>query len=536
MLQLRQISKSYGARRVLRDVSVTVNEGDVLCLLGPNGAGKSTLLRIVAGLETADEGRVVLSPGTLRLGYLPQGYADATGKPAGDVIPQLALVRKLEARVARLAESLARGENETGSEYGSALDELQAATDAVERFHVLLDVWGLPPPVLSRPIESLSGGEQTKLGIAQVVAAQPDVLLLDEPTNHLDIEGLERMEEWLREFKGALLIATHDRTLLSRTTNSVLEIAERGGAARHFRGTYVSYLETIQREIGGKRAAYGRQQRELARIEETIRRLKERGQRTERKTTHHHYRKRAARVTRAAKVQERRLERTMRSGGRIEKPKQGYKLRPLLRSLPRSGDDVLVLDGVHVAVGGKTLLRDVSFELRYQDRAALLGPNGSGKTTLQRLIMGQLSPQSGSVRMGVGVVARMLSQEQDELDGQSSPMATLREVAPMEESDLRAFLHSYLFTSADVERRVSQLSYGQRARLNLARVVLGGVNLLLLDEPTNHLDIPSRESFEAALDGFEGTVLIVSHDRFFLERFASRILVIENGSVDEYAI
>jgi ATP-binding cassette subfamily F protein 3 len=540
VLQAHDISKSYGGKQVLRDVSFVVNAGERLALLGPNGAGKSTLLHILAGLEKPDAGRVTLSPPSLRVGYLPQGYEDRPDLAIDGAIPELAHRRALEQEVARLAIRLAQEKQPPTSlakAYESALEELAASSKVVEGdIRPLLQQWGLGAMDHDRPVASLSGGERTRLGLAQVLARHPDLLLLDEPTNHLDLEGIEDLEAWLAEYGGALVLVTHDRALLSTIPTSLLELSPEGGRWRSFSGAYTAFLETKEREFEQQRSAYGRQDRQARRVKEQIRRLKQRASRIEGETINFYYRKRAARVARQAKVVERRLERFLASEQRVERPERESRLRPELGAAARPGDRVLSVQGLTLEAGGRTVLQDVSFELFYGEQAALLGPNGAGKTTLLRAITGKLESAAGRVRLGAGVRVGLLEQGQEDLDPSLSAVEALRPLVAWDEGTLRRFLNHYLFTPEDVHTPAARLSYGQRARLALAKLALEGVNLLLLDEPTNHLDIPSREAFEEVFNTFRGTALIVTHDRYFVESFASKVLRIEDGTVREYQL
>ena len=540
MLQAHNISKAYGGKQVLRDVSFVVNAGERLALLGPNGAGKSTLLRILAGVERPDGGRATLSPPALRMGYLPQGYADRPGLTVDGAIPELARRRALEQRVVRLAGRLALDEAPPDSlteAYESALAELATSSEAVEtKIEPLLHEWGLGSLDYGRPVASLSGGETTRLGLALVLARRPGVLLLDEPTNHLDLEGIEDLEAWLAGFRGALVLVTHDRALLAAIPTAILELDPGDGRWRHFNGPYTAFLETEERELEQRRMAYGRQERQTRRVREQIRRLKQTALRIEGETIHFHYLKRAARVARQAKVVERRLERSLASEQRVERTERERRLRPEVAAAARSGDRALSVEGVCLDVGGRSVLRDVSFELFYGERMALMGPNGSGKTTLLRAIAGRLEVDAGAARLGAGVRVGLLEQGQEELDPTLNAIETLRPLAATDEGTLRRFLDHYLFTAADVYTPAARLSYGQRSRLALAKLALEGVNLLLLDEPTNHLDIPSREAFEEVIGAFAGTVLVVTHDRYFVETFASQVLRMEEGTVREYPL
>ncbi|OGO49438.1 MAG: hypothetical protein A2148_08140, partial [Chloroflexi bacterium RBG_16_68_14] len=454
VLQVRHVNKSYGDKEVLRDLSFVVNAGERLALLGPNGAGKSTLVRILAGVEQPDGGRVAYSPPSLRVGYLPQGYADRPDLTVEEAVPELARRRALEQEMARLADQLAQEARPPSSlteAYASAIDELAQAGEAVEGgIQPLLQEWGLGALDRGRQVASLSGGEQTRLGLARLLARRPDVLLLDEPTNHLDLEGIEELEAQLAGFRGALVLVTHDRALLARVPTSILELAPEGGRWRHFRGPYPAFLETKARELDEQRAAYGRQERQERRIREQIRRLKQWASQIEGETINFYYLKRAARIARQAKVVERRLERRLASEQRVERPKEESRLRPELTHAGRSGDDVLSVEGLSLQVGGRALLRDVSFALRYGERVALLGPNGSGKTSLLRAIVGQLPLAAGRVRLGASVRAALLEQGQEDLDPSLNAIETLRPLAAMDEGTLRRFLHHYLFVAADV--------------------------------------------------------------------------------------
>ena len=541
MLQARNLSKAYGGHQVLKGVSFVVNRGERLAVIGPNGAGKTTLLRILAGLERPDEGEVALSPPALRLGYLPQGYAGAEDLTVEDAFPELArlfALGHLERRLALLAEALAHAPPERSApladDYAAALAELESARRD-------LDLSGMAPLPTAwdrqidtrRRLDSLSGGEQTRLGLSRLVLGRPDLLLVDEPSNHLDIEGLEWLEAFLSRFRGALVFVTHDRALLEALATSVLDVQ---GPAQHrlFAGGYSDYLATRHREREEQEAAYGRQRRRVRRVKDHVRQLKERALRVELSTTNFYYRKRAAKVARQAVVVERRLQRFLESEERIEKPVKGYPLRPGLAAPGRSGDLVVSLEDVSVGFERRPLLRDVSFELCHGQRAALVGPNGSGKTTLLRLIAGELAPSAGRVRLGRSVRLGFLEQGKEGLDPAVTPVETVRLLKPMAEAEARRFLHHYLFSGDEALTPIDRLSYGQRARLALARLVLQGASFLMLDEPTNFLDILSREEFEGALAAFTGTVLVVTHDRHFIGRFPEVVLTIEGGTVRRY--
>ncbi len=541
MLQVSSVHKRYDDQVVLADVSFIVNPGDRLGLVGPNGCGKTTLLRIIAGQEEPDRGSVRLSPANLRLGYLEQGLTYRADETVGEALhlgeDELAAAEQQLQEVAGALATASEGERSRLEDaYSRALAELEALAAQHSSAHDALAVLaglGLKDVALETPVATLSGGQKTRLGLARILLARPQVLLLDEPTNHLDIDALEWLEGWLQAYRGAALIVSHDRSLLDRAVNTILELDPRSHTVTAYPGAYDDYLAAKQRELDDQWSAYKDQQERIARVNEDVRRLTNYAGSIERGTTHFHIRKIAKGIARRAVVQRRRLEREL-DEARVDKPEPTWQMKLEFVDTPESGQDVLILDAVSVGYGGAPLLTGVNQLLRSGERVALIGPNGAGKTTLLRAITGELAPLAGRVRLGAGVHLGYYSQEQENLDPESTPFATIAAVAPLSETDTRSFLHYFLFAGDDVFKPVGSLSYGERARLVLARLVATGCNLLLLDEPINHLDIPSRANFERAMAAFDGTVLAVVHDRYFIRQFASRLWVIEAGTVASY--
>jgi len=541
MLQVSNLSKSYGDNIILENVSFIVNVGERLGLVGPNGCGKTTLLRIVVGAERPDGGSVRFQPPGLRLGYLEQGLVhDEKDTLAHVLLPEEARLAQLEAELAQLGAALATANGEKRSELANAYDRALAELERVavsqagaHEARTVLAGLGLGNLPLDTRVSVLSGGQKTRLGLARLLLERAQLLLLDEPTNHLDIEALEWLEGWLQQYPGAALVVSHDRTFLDRTVNTILELDPETHTVTAYPGNYSDYVETKTREREKHWAAYKDQQERTAHVLEEVRRLSHYATNIERGTIDFATRKIAMGIARQAVVQRRRLERELERD-QVKKPSQTWQMKLEFSDTPSSGRDVLILEGLAAGYGGVPLFSGVSEALRAGERVALVGPNGVGKTTLLRVIGGELEPLAGRARLGAGVKLGYLSQEQTDLDPDSNPLDTVRQVATMGETEARTFLHCFLFSGDDVFVPVRDLSFGERARLALARLVGQGCNFLLLDEPINHLDIPSRSQFEQAMVAFEGTVLAVVHDRYFIRQFATGIWALRGGRLKSY--
>ena len=541
MLTVYQVSKSFGIEPIIEGVSFSLNPGERLGLVGPNGCGKTTLLRILAGLDRPDSGGYHLDPLGLRVGYLPQGFAPDPSETLGsflslseDELPALS------ARLEQLAYELALAPQrmDLQKEYDAILARIELAAENAGRGPNVLAALGLGHLPLDTLVATLSGGQKTRLALAGILLAEPRLLLLDEPTNHLDLDMLEWLEDWLLAYPGAALIVSHDRAFLDRTASGILELDPRTHRVKAYPGNYTAYLEHKLAEQDRQWQAYTDQQEEIARLRSSA--VHMRGVAKFRpggkgdsgdKFAKGFFGNRSAGTIRRAKQLEQRLERIL-TEERVGKPKPSWQMKldfgdsPVDK--PASGRDVLTLENLSVGYAGEqALLSDLNQYLRFGERVALVGPNGAGKTTLLRTIAGILQPLKGSVRLGANVRTGYMRQEQEDLNPDLDALTTIRSLAPFSETEVRTFLHRFLFSGDEVFLPAGKLSYGERARLSLACLVAGGCNLLLLDEPINHLDIPSRARFEQALATFDGTVLAVVHDRYFIEGFASQVWQVE---------
>ena len=428
MLQVRDITKWFGDVKVLDRINFNLNRGDRVGLIGPNGCGKTTLLKIITGELAPDRGSVQRSPAGIRLGYLPQALDFPPGATVGDVLRSALGEREAaETRLDRLAEAVAaaRGDELPAAlaEYDRALAEFQVLGGARREADAdaVLAGLGMPDVDQTRPVTALSGGQKTRLGLARLLLAQPDLLLLDEPTNHLDIVALDWLEGFLADYDGAVLIISHDRAFLDRTVSRTLALDDATHTLREYAGGYSDYALAIDRGLEKQWATYREQQERFRRLEASIRKLSSQAKNIEGETIHFYWRRIAKDLARHAVVQRARLERMMASEETVEKPGQSWKMKLEFADTPRSGQDVLRISNLRVGYGDRVLLEDVTLHLGYGERAVLIGPNGAGKTTLLRCITGQLTPWAGEVRLGRGVRVGYMAQEQETLDTDRDP-------------------------------------------------------------------------------------------------------------------
>ena len=549
MLHVSKISKSYGVDTVLSDVSFVVNKGERAGLVGPNGCGKTTLLHIIAGLEQTDGGNVRFNPPGLSVGYLMQALKFEQGETVSAVLARATAEHgQAQADMQRLAELMTDAQGTSRlSTLTDAYAEAEAHFEATGGYELeaqieaVLTGLGLAEVPRQLPVDRLSGGQKTRLGLAGLLIQQPHLLLLDEPTNHLDIDALAWLEGWLRNYDGAALVVSHDRTFLDATTTRTLAIDATTHTLRDFPGNYTAYAEARSREIEKQWQAYGDQQQEVARLQSAARRLRglarfKRGGKGDSgdKFARGFFADQSVRTVGRAKQIERRIKRLL-TEEQVDKPARHWQMKVAFANDDGGARQVLRLENIAMAFEGRPLFSNVTLTLTHGQRIALVGPNGHGKTTLLRIIAGELSPTAGLVRLGAGVKLGYAAQEQEILDPDSTPYDTVRAVAgTMSQTDVRNFLHFFLFAGDDVFVKVGNLSFGERARLMLAMLVAQGCNFLLLDEPVNHLDIPSRERFEDTLNQFPGAVLAVVHDRAFIRRVATGIWEMRQGRVRQF--
>ncbi|HLO29031.1 MAG TPA: ABC-F family ATP-binding cassette domain-containing protein [Anaerolineales bacterium] len=537
MLTAHHISKSYGIQPILEDISFSISNDERIGLIGPNGCGKTTLMRILMGFERPDSGAVVSTRPNLRIGYLAQGMAfdeDQTLQSSLGLNPIPEAV--LESEITSLASALTAspGDPVIQARYDSALHQLSLTNNQLPAVLAPLGLDGLP---FDTPIKHLSGGQKTRLMLARVLLEEPHLLLLDEPTNHLDIEMLEWLEDWLAAFNGAALIVSHDRAFLDNTVSSILELDPATHGIRSYPGNYADYLEQKLTEREKQLQAYQDQQDEIAQLRAAAAHIRgltkmKKGGKADGgdKFAKGFFGNRSTKnVAGRAKHLEARIEKIL-TEERIEKPKSSWQLKLDFGAPAHQSKDVLVTEKLSVGYE-QPLLTGLNLSIRAGQRIALTGPNGTGKTTLIRTIAGKLDPLAGSLRLGATVKLGYMAQEQELLDPNLSALQSVQSVAAFNETEARNFLHFFLFKGDDALRVTRDLSFGERARLQLGLLVAQGCTFLILDEPINHLDIPSRARFEEALANFKGTILAVVHDRYFIERFASEVWTLKDGKV-----
>jgi ATPase subunit of ABC transporter with duplicated ATPase domains len=545
MLRLQGIAKSYGVETVLHDASLVLNDGQRAGLVGPNGAGKSTLMRIIAGEIAPDAGTVWIDPHS-RVACLPQYPLDELDLSLRQALQRGAgAAGEVQSHLQALEERLqtARGERLDAllREYADARETFERMGGYALEARMEAVVHGLAIDTLDldTPVRILSGGNKTKLSLARLLLSGADTLLLDEPTNYLDLPALLWLERFVLDSDRTYVIVSHDRRFLDRTVDTIFELHPETHGLRTWVGSYSDYAESKKRERQKQAEAYADQQAEIRRIEEDIRRTKEQARGVEARTKSglgaDVQRRLAKKVAKKAKTRERRLEKQLQSEDRIEKPRQTWGLH--LADLGRSPiqDERIIVEAadLRAAYDGREVLRGVDLLVRGRDRLALLGENGSGKSTLIRCITGEM-PYQGTVRLGPSVRPGLLAQEADALPLDSRVLDVFRSRAEMREDEARTYLHKFLFSGDEALKSVGTLSYGQRGKLALATLVLSGANFLVLDEPTSHMDVPALEAIENALAEFAGPLLVVSHDRYFLDRIGiNRVVVLADGRLHE---
>ena len=522
ILSAQHIAKSFGVNAVLRDVSLTVQQGDRIGLVGVNGCGKSTLMRILAGLDAQDGGEISLVRG-LRVGYLAQQNMVTSGETVWNELQKVyEQVFAMEKKLRELEDEMAHAHTDAqrfaqlSADYDRLTQRFEEADGYSWKSMVsgVLNGLGFKPAQYDQCVDSLSGGEQTRLCLARLLLQKPDLLLLDEPTNHLDMETLQWLENYLAAYKGSVLVISHDRYFLDHVCTGIVEILM--GASEQYNGNYTRYIAQRQERFESRMRAYEIQQKEIERQQAIIARYRMFNR---------------EKSIRAAESREKALDRMEK----LEKPVDERAIRFSFEARRRTGEDVLQLTEISKSFGEKHLFHDLTLRVRAGDRVALIGPNGVGKSTLIKIIVGEEQPDTGFIRYGSNVDIGYYDQHQSTLHADKTVLDEIWDRFPqMEQSNVRGALGMFLFTGDDVFKPIHTLSGGEKGRVALTALMLRKDNLLLLDEPTNHLDMDSREVLEDALTDFGGTIITVSHDRYFINRIANRIIEMQPDGVTEY--
>ena len=523
MISINSLTVAYGGFTLLNDISFHISEADKIGLVGKNGAGKSTILKLICGLQSPTRGQIAV-PRDLKIGYLPQIMEHHRGRSVIDeAMTAFADIFAMEDELADISNQLAERSDYESEAYQELIVRMNEINDHLgyvgsESPQVLAERTlmglGFRYNELQRPTETFSQGWNMRIELAKILLSKPDVLLLDEPTNHLDIESIEWLEDYLKEYRGSLVLISHDSKFLDNVTNRTVEIML--GRIHDYKVPYSKYLELRAERIAQQKAAYENQQRMIEKTEEFIEKFR-------------------YKPTKSNQVQSR--VKALEKLDRIEvdlqdKAAMVVKFPPA----PRSGDVVFKASGLKVGYDGKAVFSDADIEVRRGEKIALVGRNGEGKTTLMRVIMKELEPMAGEAKLGYNVNIGYYAQNQEDvLDKQDTVFGTLDRIAVGDiRTKLRDILAAFLFKGEDIDKKVAVLSGGERARLAMAKLMLNPYNLLALDEPTNHMDILSKDILKQALVRYDGTLIIVSHDRDFLDGLVDKVYEFRDGRVKEH--
>ncbi|EHA0994190.1 ABC-F family ATP-binding cassette domain-containing protein [Clostridium perfringens] len=524
ILSCRHLTKSFGIDEILRDVTFNINEGDKVGLIGPNGEGKSTLFKILTKQLDYDSGELFLDKNKT-LGYLSQNLSlDSENTIYDEMLSVFSSLTELEDKIKTLEEKLNEPYDASKEEYHNKLikdytlsqelyENRGGYTFRGEISRVLKGL-GFLEEDFNNQIVNLSGGQKTRLALCKLLLRKPDLLLLDEPTNHLDLEAIEWLEEYLNGYKGTVFVISHDRFFLDSVTNTTFELI--GGKIHCYNASYTKFLELRKKDIEARLKAYNLQQAEIKRQEEIIEKFRSFNR---------------EKSVRAAESRQKALDKM----DRLEAPeviKEASKIS--FETLVKSGNDVLHIENLKKSYDS-LLFENVNLDLKRGEKVALIGENGRGKTTLFKIIMGMLKQDSGSVSLGKNVFTGYYDQEQSNLNLHKTILDEVWDDFPnLTTTEVRNYLASFLFTGDDVFKEISLLSGGEKCKINLLKLMLSKANLLLLDEPTNHLDIMSREALEDAILSYDGTLIVISHDRYFLNKVINKIVELQENGLKTY--
>ena len=521
ILNATNISKSFGSNEIIKDANFLVNEHEKVAIVGVNGAGKTTLLKILTGEERADSGNVILAKDA-KLGYLRQiNNVDSTLSIIDELYTVIEHILNMEKRMLEMQEQMQHLS-------GEALEELYSSYTALTHSYELMDGYAAKSKVIGilkglgfdendfdRKINTLSGGQKTRVFLAKLLLEEPDIILLDEPTNHLDLRSIEWLESYLLNYKGAVIIVSHDRYFLDKIVSKVIDIEN--AEVQMYSGNYSDFSAKKQMLLDAKMKEYLNQQQEIKHQEAVITKLKQFNR---------------EKSIKRAESRQKQLEKIER----VEAPKTHIEnMRLSLDISKESGKDVLTVHDLSKSFDEKHLFSNINFEIKRGERVAIIGDNGTGKTTLLKIINGLLTPDTGEVIYGSNVSIAYYDQEHQVLHMDKTLFDEISDTYPeMNNTQIRNILAAFLFTGEDVYKKIGDLSGGERGRVSLVKLMLSKANFLLLDEPTNHLDILSKDVLESALNSFPGTICYVSHDRYFINKTATRILDLTGNRLLNY--